>query len=156
MGVVFESQPVMPDIAFFGLKDLQQVAIIKELVRQLGYRVKIEGHPIVREPDGLAMSSRNRLLDPEIRKSAPVIFRTISAASAMIKDREISQIKKYVIDTIEKTKEFCVEYFEIADDVGLIPVRLRNEMKKERKYHGCIAVRAGSIRLIDNIEFPLL
>jgi pantoate--beta-alanine ligase len=147
---------VSPDIAFFGLKDFQQVAVIRDLIRQLGNNVKIVGNPIVREPDGLAMSSRNRLLEPEIRKSAPVIFKTISAASSMLKDREISQIKKFVIDTIEKTKGFGIEYFEIADDVNLIPVRLRKEMKKERHYRGCIAVKAGRIRLIDNIEFPLL
>ena len=146
---------VRPDIAFFGLKDFQQVAVIRDLIRQLGYKIKIVGNPIVRESDGLAMSSRNRLLEPEIRKSAPVIFKTISAASSMLKDHEISQIKKFVIDNIEKIKGFGVEYFEIADDVNLIPVRLRKEMKKERHYQGCIAVKAGRIRLIDNIEFPL-
>jgi pantoate--beta-alanine ligase len=146
---------VRPDIVFFGLKDLQQVAVIRELVRQLGYNIKIIGNPIIREPDGLAMSSRNKLLEPEIRKKASVIFKTISAAAAMIKDREISQIKKYVTDSIEKTKDFRIEYFEIADDVNLIPVRFRKEMKKESRYRGCIAVNAGGIRLIDNIEFPL-
>lgn len=147
---------VTPDLAFFGLKDFQQVAVIREMVRQLGYNVKIVGNPIVREPDGLAMSSRNRLLEPEMRRSAPVIFKTISGASSMLKDHEISRIKKYVIDAIEKTNGFSVEYFEIADDEELIPVRSKKEIKKERHYYGCIAVRAGRIRLIDNIEFPLV
>ena len=69
---------VKPDIAFFGMKDFQQLAVIKELVRQTGNKVKITGCPIIRENDGLAMSSRNRLLEPDIRKNASVIFRTIS------------------------------------------------------------------------------
>ena len=76
---------VKPDIAFFGQKDFQQLAVIKELVRQTGSKVRIIGCPIIREKDGLAMSSRNMLLEPEIRKNAPVIFRTIS--SCIIDDK---------------------------------------------------------------------
>jgi pantoate--beta-alanine ligase len=147
---------VQPDVAYFGLKDLQQLAVIKELVRQNAYRVRIAGNPIIREPDGLAMSSRNTLLEPGIREKAPVIFKTISAASAMIKDREINQIRRFVIDSIEKTEGFKVEYFEIVDDEKFIPVNARSKMKKTRHYYGCIAVRAGKIRLIDNIEFPVV
>ena len=71
---------VKPDIAFFGQKDFQQLAVIKALVNQTGNKVKIIGNPIVREKDGLAMSSRNSLLDQEIRKNAPIIFKTISSA----------------------------------------------------------------------------
>ena len=76
---------VQPDYAYFGLKDFQQMAVVKELVRQCGFKVKIIGNPIIREPDGLAMSSRNRLLEPGIRKEAPVIHKTLSAATALIK-----------------------------------------------------------------------
>ena len=93
---------VKPDIAFFGMKDFQQLAVIKELVRQTGNKVKITGSPIIRENDGLAMSSRNRLLEPDIRKNAPVIFRTISSASSMIAEYDIAEIKSYVKDTINK------------------------------------------------------
>ncbi len=147
---------INPDIAFFGLKDFQQVAIIKELVRQNGYKVRIAVNPIVREPDGLAMSSRNILLEPQDRKNAPVIFKTISEASAMLKKSDVPDIRDYVIKTIEKTSGFRVEYFDIVDDRKLIPVSSKNKMKKGNCYYGCIAVRAGKIRLIDNIEFPLV
>ena len=147
---------VNPDIAYFGMKDLQQVAVIKELVKQTGYKVRIVGSPIVRESDGLAMSSRNRLLEPEIRKNASVIYNTIMRASAMIIDLDIPDIKEYVRKTIGKENGFSVEYFEIVDDTGLIPVLKKREMKKKKRYFGCIAVKAGKIRLIDNIEFPLV
>lgn len=146
---------VSPDTAYFGLKDFQQVTIIKELVRQCGYKIKIEGMPIIREPDGLAMSSRNRLLEPQIRKAAPIIYRTIRKASEMISDNEITPVKKFVKETIEKNDRFRVEYFEIADNEKLVPVSSKKEMKPGKRYQGCIAVWAGKIRLIDNIEFPL-
>jgi pantoate--beta-alanine ligase len=146
---------IHPDIAFFGQKDFQQVAVIKELVKQNKYKVRISVNPIVREADGLAMSSRNTLLDPEDRKNAPLIFRTISSASAMLMNNEIQNIRDYVTKTIEKTSGFKVEYFEIVDDKELRPVSSKKQMKKGYHYYGCIAVRAGKIRLIDNIKFPL-
>ena len=147
---------VKPDVACFGLKDFQQLAVIKELVRQTGNKVKIIGSPIIRENDGLAMSSRNRLLDPEIRKNASVIFKTISSASAMISEHDIAEIKSYVIDTINLIPGFDVEYYEIVDDTELIPVTEKSEMNSGRRYFGCIAVKAGSIRLIDNVEIRLV
>jgi pantoate--beta-alanine ligase len=73
----------------------------------------------------------------------------------MIISKEISEIKKFVKETIEKDGNLQVEYFEIVDDHMLNPVRNRSEMKVNNHYYGCIAVRAGNIRLIDNIEFPL-
>jgi pantoate--beta-alanine ligase len=147
---------VKPDIAFFGQKDFQQLTIIRELVRQTGNRVKIVGCPIIREIDGLAMSSRNQLLEPEIRKNAAVIYKTISEASNMPKDSEIAEIIKYVSDNINGVNGFRVEYFEIVDDIKLIPLKNKSEVKKEKRYFGCIAVMAGKIRLIDNIEISLL
>jgi len=146
---------VKPDIAIFGQKDFQQLAVIKELVRQTGDKVKIISHPIIREDDGLAMSSRNRLLDDMIRKKAGIIYSTIYAAAGMINDHDIPYLISYVKKTIERAEGFTVEYFEIVDDIELKPVAARCEMKKGNKYFGCIAVKAGNIRLIDNIEIPL-
>ncbi len=146
---------VKPDFAFFGQKDFQQLAIVKELVRQTGDKVIIVGNPIVREPDGLAMSSRNRFLQPEIRQNANIIFNTISAATEMLHKKDISEIKSWVRKTIEGVNGFSLEYFEIVDDHELIPVEKKSSLIKSNHYFGCIAVRAGRIRLIDNIEFPL-
>jgi pantoate--beta-alanine ligase len=147
---------VKPDIAIFGQKDFQQLAVIKELVRQTRDKVKIISHPIIREKDGLAMSSRNMLLEPEKRKNAPVIFRTISAASEMIGYHDIPEIKTFVKKMINEVSGFEIEYFDIADDTELIPVNFKSEMQNDKRYFGCIAVRAGKIRLIDNIEFGLV
>ncbi len=147
---------VKPDIAFFGMKDFQQLAVIKELVRLSKRKVKVVGNPIIRENDGLAMSSRNTLLNQEIRRHAPIIYKTISTASAMISENDIPSIKSFVEKSINIIPEFKVEYFEIVDDTELIPVNLRAEMKPGKRYFGCIAVQAGKIRLIDNIEFGLV
>ena len=143
---------VEPDIAVFGLKDFQQVAVIKELVKQTNDKVKIIASPTIREDDGLAMSSRNMLLEPEIRKNASVIYKTISAAALMLKDNDIHETALYVKNEIEKFKDFELIYFEIVDDEQLIPIKNKQEMSENKKYFGCIAVKAGNIRLIDNIE----
>jgi pantoate--beta-alanine ligase len=146
---------VKPDIAIFGQKDFQQLAVIKELVRQTNNKVKIIGNPIIREKDGLAMSSRNMLLDPVIRKNASIIFKTISTAASMISEYDIPEIKSFVENTINNIPDFNVEYFDIVDDTKLIPVSKSSEIQKGKRYRGCIAVRAGKIRLIDNIEIRL-
>ena len=147
---------VKPDIAFFGQKDFQQLAVIKALVKQTGNKVKIIGNPIIREGDGLAMSSRNLLLDREIRKNASIIYKTILAVPSMIKKSDIREIKSFVGDTINNMEGFKVEYFEIVDDTEHIPLITKDEMKKDKHYFACIAVQAGKIRLIDNIEIGLV
>ena len=146
---------VKPDFAFFGQKDFQQLTIIKELVRQTGNKVQIVGCPIVREADGLAMSSRNQLLDPAVRKEAGIIYRTLSKAARLTKTMEIDNIKKYVTNNINLLPEFKVEYFEIADDRELKAIEDKSQMREDRRYYACIAVRAGKIRLIDNVEIGL-
>ena len=146
---------VRPDIAYFGQKDFQQLAVIRDLVRQTGNRIKIVGNPIVREEDGLAMSSRNRLLDRRIRGKASIIYTTISKASRMIHEHDIPYLTVFVKTNIENEEGFEVEYFNIVDEKELKTVKIKSEMKKGMRYFGCIAVKAGEIRLIDNIEIPL-
>jgi pantoate--beta-alanine ligase len=102
------------------------------------------------------MSSRNILLEPPIRENASIIFKTISSASLMIKEYDIPEIKSFVENSIAKVTDFKVEYFEIVDDIELLPVSKKHEMKKEKSYYGCVAVKAGKIRLIDNIRFELV
>jgi pantothenate synthetase len=98
------------------------------------------------------MSSRNQLLEPDIRKKAGIIFRTISEAAAMTANNEITIINEFVKNSINRVDGFTIEYFEIVDDVELIPLVSKSDVRKGMKYFGCIAVKAGKIRLIDNIE----
>jgi pantoate--beta-alanine ligase len=147
---------VNPDIAIFGQKDFQQLAVIKQLTKLIGSKVKIIGNPVIREKDGLAMSSRNILLEPAIRNDASIIYKTLLSASSMSREHEIAEIKLLVENSINNVPGFKVEYFEIVDDTELIPVSKRADMKTGIRYFGCIAVRAGRIRLIDNIEFGLV
>jgi len=146
---------VKPDYAYFGQKDFQQLTIIKDIVRQTGNKTKIISCPIIRESDGLAMSSRNQLLEPGIRREAGIIFNTISKAAELVKTMEIDNVKKYVCNNINLMADFDVEYFEIADDKDLVTITKKNQIKKNKKYFACIAVRAGKIRLIDNVEISL-
>ncbi len=147
---------VKPDFAYFGIKDFQQVAIVKELVRQSGTGPRIVTNPIIREADGLALSSRNQLLDQPRRKKASIIYKTISAASKMLQKNEIPDIKEFVKKKIERSGDFVLDYFEIVDDTELIPLKKKDEIIKGRNYFGCIAVKAGRIRLIDNTPFLLV
>jgi pantoate--beta-alanine ligase len=144
-----------PDMAFFGIKDFQQLAVVKDMVRQLKLKVNIIPVDIVREKDGLAMSSRNRLLEPQIRQNAPAIYKTLSEVSEKIVHVDIPELKKYVSEKINSLPGFSVEYFEVADDIELIPLKNKTEIKPGRQYYGCIAVKAGNIRLIDNIRMKI-
>ena len=101
VGKLFEI--VEPDQAFFGQKDFQQLAIVKELVRQMKYRVEIVPCEIIREADGLAMSSRNRLLLPQYRECAPLIYRTLIEAGRLIHIQTVDQVKEYVTNQINSS-----------------------------------------------------
>jgi pantoate--beta-alanine ligase len=118
-------------------------------------KVDIIACPIVREKDGLAMSSRNRRLLPEHRERAGEIYRTLLAAAAMAPDTEPGDIKEFVADRINMIPGFNLEYFEIVEDVTLTPVISRSEMSPDKTYYGCIALFAGEVRLIDNTEIRL-
>jgi len=141
---------VEPDRAYFGEKDFQQLTVIKQLVRILNISVEIVPCPIVREPDGLAMSSRNVLLLPNQRKEATFISKTLFESQKLTVNQNVENLKTWVIDTINKNSELEVEYFEISDDVDLKPISSWNEQKSKV---GCIAVKVGNIRLIDNIRY---
>ncbi|MDP4185809.1 MAG: pantoate--beta-alanine ligase [Bacteroidota bacterium] len=141
---------VEPDKAFFGQKDFQQMVILKQMVRQLGLKIEIVPCPIVRQSDGLALSSRNSLLSPEYRKSAVLISKTLFEAQKRITTMSVEQLKAWVVETINADPLLEVEYFEIVDDVNLMPVLSWSENVSKV---GCIAVYAGKIRLIDNISF---
>jgi len=146
---------IRPSAAFFGQKDYQQLTIIRELARRDFPKTENVACPIVREKDGLAMSSRNyrRLL--RHRERAGEIYRTLIAAAAMTSDYETSEIKEFVADRINMIPDFRLEYFEIVEDVTLTPVRAAIEMSPHKTYYGCIALFAGDVRLIDNIEIRL-
>ena len=139
---------VLPDLAFFGRKDFQQMAVIKDLVRQLNVPVEIVSCDIVREKDGLAMSSRNKLLLPAHRNCAPIIYQTLKEAKYLASLKTVSDIKEYVLNQINATQLLQVEYFEIVDETTLMQVESWSEAGTKV---GCIAVYAGKIRLIDNI-----
>ncbi len=143
---------VQPDKAFFGRKDFQQLAIIKSLVLQLKLAIEIVPCEIVREMDGLAMSSRNKLLLPEYRKCAPAIYQSLMEANEFSLDRSVAEVKEFVLNTVNGTGLLKVEYFEIVDDRTLIPIQSWSDTGIKV---GCIAVQAGKVRLIDNLIFNI-
>ena len=141
---------VQPHKAFFGQKDFQQLAIINEMVRKLKLGVEIIACPIIREKDGLAMSSRNMLLSSEQRQNAVVISATLFEAVNKTSEFTVNELCKWVISRINENDFLNTEYFEIVDSVTLQPVK---NWEDPCSKVGCIAVHCGKIRLIDNIEF---
>ena len=131
------------------MKDFQQVAIIKNMVRQLRMTVQIVPCPIIREDDGLAKSSRNMLLTPEHRAAAPAIHKTLFEATTMKNDMKPGQICEWITKTIDATGLLQTEYVQIVDFDTLMPI---DEFDNHHAI-ACIAVWAGKVRLIDNIEF---
>jgi pantoate--beta-alanine ligase len=146
---------VQPDVAYFGQKDFQQLAIIKEMVRQTGSKVSIVGCPIIRESDGLAMSSRNTLLKPEHREAAGIIYKSLMLSVPLIKKEGIRAGRELFRKSVESVNGFQVQYFEVVDDSQLIPINGINETAPDKNYFICVAVYAGEIRLIDNIPISL-
>lgn len=136
-----------PDKAYFGLKDYQQLVIIKKLVKMLNLKVEIVPCPIIREPGGLAMSSRNKLLSPKERENASVIYKTLSEANNQIGKKSVKELINWVINKINSNPFLTVDYFEIVNDDNLQPV---NSWSEDCKKIACIAAFCGKVRLIDN------
>ncbi len=118
---------VQPDKAFFGEKDFQQLAIIRQLVKDLKMPVEVVGCPIVREPNGLAMSSRNLLLTPEMRKNAPVIAETLFESLNFASSKTVKQTRDTVVNQINATNLLKVEYFDMVDGDTLQPIDSWND-----------------------------
>lgn len=140
---------VQPDRAYFGEKDFQQIAVINAMVKQLGFKIEIVRCPIVRDTDGLALSSRNALLNEQQRKSAPVIYKALSDAQKLGCSLSIADMKAQVAEQINADKELDVDYFDIVDADSLNSLSSWDE---SNNIFGCIAVKVGAIRLIDNIR----
>lgn len=141
---------VEPDNAYFGEKDFQQIAVIREMVRQLGIPVVINACPIVREEDGLALSSRNTRLTPEQRQKAPLIARTLKESVAMKPNKSVKEVIEHVVNTINADPVMEVEYYEIVDGNTLKSIQNWSDTDCPV---GCITVYCGEVRLIDNIKY---
>ena len=143
-------EAVKPDRAYFGEKDFQQLVIIREMVRQLKFPLQIVGCPIVREEDGLALSSRNARLSAEERKQALKISQTLFASCDYAKSHTVAETQKFVEDAIEAAPGLRLEYFELVD--GNTLQKIANW--EDTSYAvGCITVFCGEVRLIDNIKY---
>lgn len=141
---------VKPNKAYFGQKDFQQVAIIRQMVKMLNFNIEIISCPIVREADGLAVSSRNMLLTPEKRANAPLIAKTLYEARNKAKIASVQQTIDWVTNEVNGNPHLQVEYFEVSNAETLEPIR---DWNAAQHVVGCIVVHAGSVRLIDNIIF---
>ena len=140
-----------PDRAYFGQKDAQQLTIIRQMARDLNFGVEIVRCPIVREPDGLALSSRNAYLSEKERKAALVIPRSLSLARNALEngERDAGRIRIIIAGEIEKEPLACIGYVEVVDASSLRPVE-----RIERPVLAAVAVKIGPARLIDNFMYP--
>ncbi len=145
--LLFDAVPA--NNAYFGMKDYQQLLIIKEMVRQLALEIQIVPVPIVREADGLAMSSRNMRLTAEERQLAPFIYQTLKQAVALAKQLSVEELKQVVKEQINHKPPMVLEYFEMADGNDLQPVKTLENHQSVRAF---IVVDLNGVRLIDNIS----
>lgn len=141
---------VEPDKAYFGEKDFQQLAIIREMVKQMHFPLEIVGCPIVREEDGLALSSRNARLSEEQRQQALNISKTLFASKEYAATHSVAETQKFVEDSIASSEGLELEYFELVDGTTLQKISDWNETDY---VVGCITVFCGEVRLIDNIKY---
>ena len=149
---------ITPNKAYFGEKDFQQLAIINKMVKDLNMKLEIVPCPIVRENDGLAMSSRNVRLNETERAIAPKIFATLNDVASKIDATGVTslqdsmspaEMKSYALAKYAEIKEFDVEYVEIADEINLKSIENWNECEHARIF---VALQLGPVRLIDNVR----
>ena len=141
---------VKPDRAYFGEKDFQQLAIIREMVRQMHFPLEIVGCPIVREEDGLALSSRNMRLSAEERQQALHISKTLFESRDYAATHTVAETQRFVEDSIAAVSGLRLEYFELVDGDTL--QKIANWEDTDYAV-GCITVFCGEVRLIDNIKY---
>ena len=141
---------VEPDKAYFGEKDFQQLAIIREMVKQMNFPLEIVGCPIVREADGLALSSRNARLSEKERLQALSISKTLFQSKEYAATHTVEETQKFVEDGIAAAEGLELEYFELVDGTTLQKISTWDETNYAV---GCITVYCGEVRLIDNIKY---
>lgn len=141
---------VKPDRAYFGEKDFQQLAIIREMVRQMQFPLEIVGCPIVREDDGLALSSRNARLSGEERQQALRISQTLFESRTFAADHTVEETQHFVEESIAAAPGLRLEYFELVDGTTLQKI---SHWSDTDYVVGCITVFCGEVRLIDNIKY---
>lgn len=141
---------VEPTRAYFGEKDFQQLAIIREMVRKYPFNLEIVGCPIVREADGLALSSRNARLSDEQRVQALQISKTLFASVEYARVHTLAETKTFVESAIAGAEGLRLEYFEVVDGDSLQTVC---DWEDSSYIVGCITVFCGDVRLIDNIKY---
>jgi pantoate--beta-alanine ligase len=139
---------VKPDTAYFGKKDFQQLTIIRKLVKDYNLGIKIQAVDTVREDDGLAMSSRNKLLSEHARKEAPFIWKILSEAKTLIEEKNPQELTLWVQEKFNNNEAFTLEYIQLVDAETLEKI---SQYNKSENIVACIAVWLDNVRLIDNI-----
>lgn len=142
---------VNPTRAYFGEKDFQQIAVIRRMAQLEGFDFEIIACPIVREADGLALSSRNVRLTPEQRQIAPEIHRTLARSLDMARDKSVGEVKQWVKEEIDRQPFMTTEYYEIVNPLTMQPTD--SWMTPDGPAVGCVTVYCGDVRLIDNITY---
>jgi pantoate--beta-alanine ligase len=141
---------IHPDRAYFGQKDFQQLVIVRRLTEILNLDIHVVSCPIIREKDGLAMSSRNERLTKVERKLAPFIYETLKQAAKKKEELSPSELKDWVSEQFASQPELTLEYFEIVEDKAFKPV---SDWISGVNKVACLAVLLDSVRLIDNLNF---
>ncbi len=143
---------VSPDKAYFGEKDFQQIAVVRAMMRDSGYKFQLVPCPIVREESGLALSSRNALMSDEERVLATNIYRTLRESVAFSQAHSVAATQQYVVNQLNALEGLEVEYYEIVNGETLQPV---TSWQDAPHIQGCITVFCGArpVRLIDNIAY---